>query len=214
MQRRPQHGAGIDVAQALDAQFRQLPQRWIVAALARREDEGHRLRQQAASDERERLRRSLIEPLGVVDEADQGALLGGVRQQAECGEPDEEGVGCLPLQETEHNAERLALRWGEPTEVIQERSAQLVEPGERELHLGLDAGGACDAALGCAACQVLQQRGLAYPGFAAEDEYSALASADARHELVERPALAAAALQPEHVITLRHGHRRSTQPPI
>ncbi|GAA3070704.1 hypothetical protein GCM10010464_38690 [Pseudonocardia yunnanensis] len=60
-----------------------------------------------------------------------------------------------------------------------------MEPGERELHLGLDAGGSRDVALGRAARHVIQQSGLAYPGFAAKDEHSTLPGADARDELFQ-----------------------------
>ena len=51
-----------------------------------------RLRQQPPGDERQRLRRGLIEPLRVVDHADQRPLLGHLGQQAQHRQADEEAI--------------------------------------------------------------------------------------------------------------------------
>jgi hypothetical protein len=75
---------------------------------------------------------------------------------------------CVPLPKAEHRAERVALRWGKPVEPIQERSAQLVEPGERELHLRLDAGRPGDATPRSRSRHVVQKRRLADAGVASK----------------------------------------------
>ena len=53
----------------------------LLARLARREHEADRLGQHTAGDEGERERRAAVEPLGVVDDAQQRALLGDLRQR-------------------------------------------------------------------------------------------------------------------------------------
>ena len=67
-----------------------------LARFPRREDEPHRFGEQAAGDEGERLRRGLIEPLRVVDDAQQRASLGRLGEEAEGREPDQEPVRSRP----------------------------------------------------------------------------------------------------------------------
>jgi hypothetical protein len=98
-------------------------------------------------------------------------------------------------------------------EAIQHRCAQLVEPGERQLHVGLDAGRSRDAASGRALHQVLQQRGLADPRLAAQDQHLTLARPHARQQPIQRLALAAPATQPSPEVTTRHQHRRGSENP-
>jgi hypothetical protein len=70
-----------------------------------------------------------------------------------------------------------------------------VQSRERELHLGLDARSARDATPRRPLDDVLQQRGLADAGVAADDERAALARPNRIEQPVERPALAAPAEQ-------------------
>ena len=63
-------------------------------------------------DERQGLRRRMIEPLRVVYEADERLELRGVRQEPEDGEADEEAVGRRPRYQAERRPESIALwRW-------------------------------------------------------------------------------------------------------
>jgi hypothetical protein len=183
----------------------------ILICRPRREDQRDRFGEQAAGDEGERVHRGLVEPLGVVDEADQGLILCDVGQQAQRGKADQETVGCVPAPQGERRLQRIALGGREPIEPVEERRAELVEPGERELHLGLDTSGARDAAPGCVARQVLQQRRLADPGFATQDEHPAPPLAGARQELVQRVALAAATTQAPRTAPGHHHRRSSTR---
>ena len=118
----------------------------LVAGLAHREDERDPFRQQPAGDERERLRGDPVQPLRVIDEAQQRLLLRDVGQQAEHRQPDQETVRRLACAQTERRRQRIALRTGKSLEAIEERRAQLMQAGERELHLGLDARRARDPA--------------------------------------------------------------------
>ena len=70
-----------------------------------------------------------------------------------------------------------------------------MQPGERELHLGLHARGARDVEARGALRGVLQQRGLADAGLAAQDQDRALARSYACQLPVQHLALAAAASQ-------------------
>ena len=107
--------------------------------LTHREHHRDGLGEQAAGDEPEHLRGGLVEPLQVVDDAQQRLRLGHLRQERERGEPDEEAVRCRAGRETERDLQRLLLRCGEHVEVVQQRPVELVQPRERQLHLGLDA---------------------------------------------------------------------------
>jgi hypothetical protein len=83
-----------------------------------------------------------------------------------------------------------------------------MEPCERQLHLGLDAGDPGDAESRGLLRAVLQERGLAHPGLAAHDQDRAPVRADAVQQPVERLAFGGAAQQ-----TLRsvraHGQGRA-----
>jgi hypothetical protein len=84
------------------------------------------------------------------------------------------------------------------------RSAQLVEAGEGQLHLGLDARGPGDPAPGRALGQVVQQRGLAHAGLASHDQHLALARVDAGQEPVQPRLLALPAPQFGPALTSCH----------
>ena len=61
-----------------------------LAGNAGREHQADRIRRQATGHEPEDLGRGVIQPLRVIDQADQGVLLGHLRQQAQHGQPDQE----------------------------------------------------------------------------------------------------------------------------
>ena len=81
-------------------------------------------------------------------------------------------------------------------EPVQERRAQLVEPGERHLHFRLDACHPRDAAADRALRQVIQQRRLARSRLAAQNQDAALAGPHVRGQPVEHLTLATTAMQP------------------
>ena len=83
------------------------------ARLARHEHDRDPLRQQAPRHERERARRRAIEPLRVVDDTQQRPFLGGLRQQAEHRQTDQERIRRLPCAEPERDGERVALGCGQ-----------------------------------------------------------------------------------------------------
>src|SRR4029079_17339985 len=85
--------------------------------------------------------------------------------------------------------------WGRERERIQEGSQELVQSCVGELHLGLDTGQPHDMATGRVGCEVVEQRCLADPGLAANDEHLTVSRACAGDHGVEGPALTAPAVQ-------------------
>ena len=78
---------------------------------------------ESARNKGEGLRGRLVEPLRVVDEADQGLLVAGHRQQAQHRQPDQEAIRRWTGTQAERGAEGGLLRSGQVLEVIQ-RGAQ------------------------------------------------------------------------------------------
>ena len=71
-----QQRACVVLVEAFEIQRRQPRQHVVSDARARRADERDPLREEASRHEPDDLRGGLIEPLGVVDDADEGMLLG------------------------------------------------------------------------------------------------------------------------------------------
>jgi len=130
------------IRKPFEAQLRQSRERVESARIALREHEDDRLRLQASGHEREHLCRRLIEPLGIVDQAQKRLLFGGVREQAQHREPDEKPIGPRARRQAEGRPERILLGSRQALEPVQQRHAQLVETGEGKLHLRLHANGA------------------------------------------------------------------------
>ena len=162
---RVQQRARLVVAQALDHQLRQ--SRQLIARNAGREHQTDRFRLQTARHEREDLRRGAIEPLLVIHQADQRLLLGHLGEQAQDRQPDQEAIWRRPGADAERRPQRIALRTRQALETIKHRCQQLMQPGEGELHLRLDTGGARHTAARGVLDHVVQQRRLAHARFAA-----------------------------------------------
>jgi hypothetical protein len=72
---------------------------------------------------------------------------------------------------------------------IEQRQAQLMQCGERQLHFRFHADGAQDVHVRRGARHVIEKSGLPHTRLAAEHEDAALARADRRDHLVERGTL-------------------------
>ena len=174
-------------------EIRQVPK--LLARLACCEHEPHRLSQQPASDERERQRRGLIQPLRVVDDAEQGTLLSHLRDQAQDPQADEKPVRGRARAEPEHDLHGLTLWSRQPLEPIEQRCAQLMQARVGQLHLGLHPHRPDDGEIRRRLDQVLQQRRLPDPSLAPQNQRAALALPDRPDEPVQQGALASPALQ-------------------
>ena len=181
---------GVAVAESLDGQLGEPGEDVVATARARRAHDRDPLGEQAAGDETENLRGGVVEPLRVVDDADERLLLGDLGEQRQRGQPDEEAVrrGALRSVRTPSRAHRAAGRAG--VESIQHRRAELMEPAVRQLHLRLDADGPRDVPAVDAVGQVVQQRALAHARLAPQDDDSTPPGERVGQELVERFALA------------------------
>src|SRR5580704_15633248 len=107
------------------------------ARLPRGEDDRDALDRQAASREPEGLGRRAIEPMGVVDHAEQAALPGGLRQKPENRKRHQKRIRRLPRTQSESDIERVALRRRQTLTERKDRRTQLLNRGVRELHLAL-----------------------------------------------------------------------------
>ena len=81
-------------------------------------------------------------------------------------------------------------------EPVEERPAELVKPGEGQLHLGLDAGRSRDPAAGGVDEEVVKERCLADPRLAANHDGAAYAAPRVGDEPIKPLALGAPASQP------------------
>jgi hypothetical protein len=118
-------------------------------------------------------------------------LLGDVGQQAEGGQPHQEAVRRRPGTQAEGGPQRSLLRTRETLEAVQHRRAQLVHPGEGELHLRLDTHSTRHPAARGVLHQVVQQRRLAHARVTAHHQGPALTGANRVEEPVQHVAFAA-----------------------
>jgi len=163
---------GVIFRQPLDRQLRQ--PRQLRARYPGGEDEPDGFGRQPPGRKSQRLRRGLVQPLLVVDHADQRPLPGHLRQQAQYRQRHQEPVRCRARADAEHGPQRVPLRTGEPLQVVQHRREQLMQPGEGQLHLRLTARHAHHPAALRLPGQVIQQRGLAHTRLAEHHQHLAL----------------------------------------
>ena len=95
--------------EGLNAELGQADER--VAELPCREHDRYLLGEQAACHECQGPGRRAIEPLGVVSQAQEWLLLGGLGQQAQGRQPDQELIWCRPRNRLP-NTIPSASRWG------------------------------------------------------------------------------------------------------
>ena len=160
-----------------------------------RDDECDLLGQQASSHERKGARRGTIEPLRVVDDTEQWPLLGGLGQQTEDRQSDEEGARGRPGTQAEGHSERLALRIRQPLEELEARRAQLLKSGVHELHLALDADSVGDPKVLPRLDRVLQQRRLTDARVPVEEQHAPMPAASVTEQPFHHVALTSPAEQ-------------------
>ena len=107
-----QQGPGVAFAESLDGQLGESGEDVVTAVRARRTHERDPFCVQAAGDETENLGGGVVEPLRVVDDADERLLLGDLGEQRQRGQADEEAVRRGAWAQSEHRRQRIALRNG------------------------------------------------------------------------------------------------------
>ena len=133
--------------------------------------------------ERERAGRGLVEPVRVVDHAEERSVVPGGREQAQCRGADVQPAGALRLGERERAAQRVRLHRRQLRQPVEQRADELVQARVRELRLRLDAERPYNPRGAGASNCVLEQGALADPGLAADDERAAPAAL----RLIEHP---------------------------
>ncbi len=141
------------------------------------DDHDERLGCEPPCDEPEYLSRRPVQPLRVIDEADQWLGFGDLGEETEDRKPDQKAIGRRARQLSERRCKCVSLRTWQTLEMIEKWRAELVQPGERQFHLGLDAGRAHDPTSGRLPEDVVEQRGLADAGLASHDNGRASAAA-------------------------------------
>jgi hypothetical protein len=180
---RVQQGTGVVVGQAADGQLRHSLPRRPGRRLADGEHDTDTLGEQAPRDEGQRLYRRLVEPLSVVDDAEQWPVLGHHRQQTQDGQSDQEPVRRTAGAVPERDGQRLPLRNRQTIPQVQHRPAQLMQTRVRQLHLGFDARRTRNPASGGRSHEVVEQDGFADSGLTTDQQ----GSAATRAYVVERP---------------------------
>ena len=138
--KRPEQGHGIGGFNAANQELGEPGELFVRLVCA--EHQSDRVRLQPPRHEGQRLSRGAVQPVKVVDHAQQRARFGHLAQQREHGEPDQEPIRRASLSHSKGRAECMVLRLRERREVVQQWEAQLMEPREWQLHLRLDPHGA------------------------------------------------------------------------
>ena len=118
-QGRRQQPPRVVVGEPADDQLRQAGELVDVARLANREHHGDSLRQQAPRHERKRLRGGPIEPLRIVDQANERLRLGRLGQQAQDRQGHQEAIRGGATLEPECHTQRIPLRAGQPVQPVE-----------------------------------------------------------------------------------------------
>ncbi len=144
----------------------------------------------APGDEEQRLPRSGVDPLEVVDHDDDRRPDGGLAQQPEQRGGHREAVVRARRLEAQRRGERTLLRVGQQVEQRHDGRGQRPQHRERQRRLRLHAGRPQDRAAPGALGGDVGERGLADPWVAAEDQRRPAGRADGREPLVDDAELA------------------------
>ena len=165
-----------------------------------------------AAGEQQRLERAVVEPLAVVDERQQRLLLGGRGEQAQHARHDGVAIAARRLAERERPAQRGGLGRRDRVEPVEQRPEQLAQARERDVRLGLHPARAQDRHAGALrpGARVLEQRGLADPGLADEQQRAAPAGAGVAQQPVDPGPLLVAADEHHRCNVLRAAFRATS----
>src|SRR5262249_13493140 len=159
--------------------------------------------------EEQRVHGGRVQPVRVVDEAQDRPLFGELGQDRQAGREDEKALLPSPRFQADSGPERGRLRAGKPVDVSEGGPQQLVERGEGELGLRLDAARGQDVHVGGAVASVLQQRRLAHAGLAAQDEAAATRSTSGAEQLADHGALGIPPVEHARIVSAQAARRAS-----
>ena len=132
----------------------------------------------------------------VLHETEERPLLGRGRQQAEHGESDQEPVRDVTRREAQGDVQRVLLGLRERLEMVEHRRTELMDSGERELHLRLHARDLRHTESRGIASGVPEQRRLSDARLASDDEDGAATLARVSQQPGEHLALAGPVKEP------------------
>jgi hypothetical protein len=148
--------------------------------------------------------RRLVDPLAVIDEAQQRSFGRQLGQQRERGEPDQEPVGPRGGAHAERAAERGGLRSGQHVDPVQDVAQEEMKGGVGQLGLVLDARDSQYAySPRGRSRRIFQQRRLADSGLTQDHERPAHARPHVIHQLVDERELRVSPKQHASDLTAR-----------
>ena len=145
---------------------------WAARLLARRQEQRDRLGPDPAPEEEDRVEGRGVGPLHVVEDEEHRALLSGLADQGQEAQRDQEPVGRASAGHSQGDSHRVRLGFWQLVEQGEQRVQELVGGRVGEIGLGFHAGGAQDAEAGFGR-GLVEQRGLADAGYAAQEEHAA-----------------------------------------
>jgi hypothetical protein len=138
-----------------------LPRGLVARALPDGEQERDPVRVRPPRDEGEHVRRGPVEPLGVIDQAQDPGLVGRrAREQGQYGQPDQEPVRNGPVGQPESRLEGSPLRSRQVRDLRQQGLRELVDSRVAEFHFRFDSGDAEHPEIPRGPGRVLEQGGL------------------------------------------------------
>ena len=163
-------------------------------------------RAEPAAREQQRIPRRSVQPLGIVDQAEQWTVTGDFGEQCQSGQPGQEPVHARCFGQTERGAQRPRL-WGrqrvQPVEAVKQ---QQMQRRERQLGLRLHAGAAQHPEVRRVGGDVLEQRGFAAAGLALDHQDRAAPGPGIREQSVDAAQFRRAPVQ--HDLNLSTGPMR------
>ena len=172
----------------------------LLLARPRRADQADPAAVEASCDETEHLGARSVQPGQVVDDKEQGPGLGRLAKQHEGRIRYDEPAGRHSLAETKRHVQRIALGLGQPRQRVEQREQELIQAGEADARLELDARGAEDPHPGGRrdGGRGVEELGLAHTGIAGDPQRAAVCARRAE----ERPDAIEIRLAPDEIRAL------------
>ena len=189
--------AGLGVGQAVHRDRRKLLEHRLGGRFTDAGDEADAVRAQAPGDEAEHLCRFGIEPVRVIDDAQQRLGFGRPGQQRECCQSQQELFRRRSCFLAESDSQRAPLRRRQVVQSWQARDQQLVQAGELHADLRLNAGDTGHPQVRRCFDGILQQCRLPGPGPSAQHQRAAEAAAHRVQDPVDRRPFGPAVKQDE-----------------
>jgi hypothetical protein len=153
--------------------------------IAHREQNQHRFSMKPPSGEREGLGRGSIEPLGIVDQADEVGALGCLGKEAEEPEAHQKAVWSWAGAQSECRRHGRALWCWKSTQALEKRDAEQMESCKRKLHFRFHPKGRDHAASVRSVGDVVKERRFSDSGLATEHEHGAAPRVQPVEEVVK-----------------------------